>query len=106
MSGSAAKPRPRPDRTGTWFADDRGIERRLKVSWHPERRVLVFSLWQEDTCTATFRLPVADVPRLVTTLVDVLGQAATARPLANAVTRARHRLPWPPPRWRPGRPAR
>ena len=107
MSGSAAKHLPRPDRTGAWFADDRGIERRLKVSWHPERRMLVLSLWHEDTCTATFRLPVADVARLVSTLVDALGQAATdaAHPPGPAA-RTKHRLPWPPPRWRPGRTGR
>ncbi len=104
MGGSAAKPLPRPDRTGTWFADERGIERRLKVSWHPERNVLVLSLWQEDTCSATFRLPVGDVPRLVATLVEALGQAASSHPVAAAAARTRHRLPWPPPRWRPGRP--
>ncbi len=63
MGSQAAKPVPRPGRTGAWFADDRGIERRMKVSWHPERRVLVLSLWQEDTCTATFRLPVGDIRR-------------------------------------------
>lgn len=74
---SATETDLRRDRTGTWFADDRGIDRRLKVSWHPERKLLVLSLWQGDTCTATFRLGVAEVPRLVRTLVDALGQAAT-----------------------------
>jgi hypothetical protein len=104
MSGSAAPSRPRPDRTGTWFADERGMERRLKVSWHPERRILVLSIWQGDTCATTFRLPVADVPRLVSSLVEALGQAAASHPLAGTAARARHRLPWPPTRWRPGRP--
>ncbi len=104
MSGSAAPSRAHPDRAGTWFADERGIERRLKVSWHPERRILVLSVWQGDTCTTTFRLPVADVPRLVASLVEALGQAASSHSLASAVARVKDRLPWPPTRWPPGRP--
>jgi hypothetical protein len=68
----------RPDRAGTWFADERGVDRRLKVSWHPERRLFVLSVWHEDTCTATFRLPLGEVARLVGVLVGVLGDAAEA----------------------------
>ena len=75
MERSAAARASRADRAGTWFADDRGVDRRLKVSWHPERRLFVLSLWHEDTCTATFRLPLGQVPRLVGVLVDVLGEA-------------------------------
>src|SRR5205085_5644220 len=75
MGGDPAPRSPRRDRTGTWFADDRGVARRLKVSWHPERRLFVLSVWHEDTCTATFRLPLGEVPRLIGTLVEALGQA-------------------------------
>jgi hypothetical protein len=60
---------------GAWFADERGMQRRLRVSWHGERRLFVLSIWQEDKCTATFRLPVGEVPRLVRALVDALGSA-------------------------------
>ena len=80
MDGSAATPLPPPEggRSGTWFADERGIDRRLKVTWHPERRMFVLSVWHRDSCTATFRLPVGDLPRLVRALVDGLGRAATS----------------------------
>src|SRR5437764_10309098 len=84
MGGDPAPRSPRRDRTGTWFADERGIDRRMKVSWHPERRLFVLSVWHEDTCTATFRLPLADVPRLVGTLVEGLGQATGPGPTASS----------------------
>lgn len=65
------------DHTGWWFADERGIERRLRVSWHPERKLFVLSVWQGDACSATFRLPLGEVPRLLGALLDGLGEAAT-----------------------------
>lgn len=91
---------PRRDRTGTWFADERGIDRRMKITWHPERKLLVLSLWHEDTCTATFRLGVAEVPRLVGTMVEALGNAARGAPDATTpLAGARERLA----RWRSDR---
>ncbi|MFP5316760.1 MAG: hypothetical protein ACLGI2_00510 [Acidimicrobiia bacterium] len=81
MRGSAAPRLPRSTgstgRSGAWFADERGVERRLKVTWHPERRMFVLSVWHRDTCTATFRLPLGEVPRLVRALVEGLGGAAS-----------------------------
>lgn len=82
-----------PDRSETWFADDRGIERRLKVSWHPEHRLFVLSVWHRDRCTATIRLPVADVPRLIGTLADGLGRAAAGATSSVAARAANLRRP-------------
>lgn len=85
------------DHTEAWFADDRGIERRLKVTWHPEHRLFVLSVWNRDSCTATIRLPLGEVPRLVATLTDGLARAATgatsilATPAARAARRPRRR---------------
>jgi hypothetical protein len=105
----------RPDRAGTWFADERGIDRRLKVSWHPDRRLFVLSVWHDDTCTATFRLPLGEAARLVGVLVGVLGEAAEAAEppapphapssLASRALGLAHTLPdvW---RGRPRRPPR
>ena len=64
----------------SWFEDDRVPPRRLQVTHHPERRVVVLSVWHEETCTATFQLPVADAPALIEVLVDSL--ATAARPVA------------------------
>lgn len=66
--------------TSSWFADDRGIDRRLKVTWRAEHRLVVLSLWREDQCTATFRLRVADTPRLIAGLVEALGHAVRPGP--------------------------
>jgi len=66
---------PLPPR-GELFDDPRGEGRALRVSWHQEASLVVLSLWREGTCTATFRLPVADVPRLVNALVEGLAAGA------------------------------
>ena len=44
------------------FLDERGTG--LRVSWHPERDLVVLSVWQDDRCVGTFRMPVQDIPRL------------------------------------------
>lgn len=51
-----------------WFADRRTPSRRLAVSSHPEAGVVVLSLWQDDRCTGTFRLPMGDAHALVAAL--------------------------------------
>jgi len=61
---------------GEVFADQRGEARALRLAWHTEADVVVLSLWHADRCTGTFRLPVADVPRFVQTLVEGLGSMA------------------------------
>jgi hypothetical protein len=55
----------------------------LRVSWHPERDLVVLSVWQGDRCVGTFRMPVRDVPRLsgllAAALGDWVGQADAGR---------------------------
>ena len=53
------------------FLDERGAG--LRVSWHPERDLVVLSVWQDDSCVGTFRMPVQDVPRLSGLLAAALG---------------------------------
>ena len=79
VAAGTAPSREESEQGGAWFADDRGVERRLRVSWHGERRLFVLSVWQKDTCTATFRLPVGEVPRLIRALADGLGSALAER---------------------------
>ena len=53
------------------FLDERGAG--LRVSWHPERDLVVLSVWQDDSCAGTFRMSVQDVPRLSGLLAAALG---------------------------------
>ena len=53
------------------FLDERGAG--LRVTWHPEHDVVVLSVWHEDRCAGTFRMPVHDVPRLSGLLAAALG---------------------------------
>jgi hypothetical protein len=59
----------------------------MQVSHHPDDAILVFSLWEGDRCRATFRLPAAEVPRLLHDLVDVAAtQPAGAAPCTPATS--------------------
>ena len=65
MSASDAAPLPR---LGEVFFDVRGSSRSMRLSWYADTGVAVFSIWQGGTCTGTFRLPIADLPRMVEAL--------------------------------------
>jgi len=65
MSASDAAPLPR---LGEVFFDVRGSARSLRLSWYADTGVAVFSIWQAGTCTGTFRLPMADLQRMIETL--------------------------------------
>lgn len=71
---AAVRPLPR---TGEIFFDARGGDRAMRVSWHEEADLVVVSLWRENVCSGTFRLPAEDVPDLVDSLVDVLRRRGT-----------------------------
>jgi len=49
----------------TWFIDVRSPARRMAASNHWEQGLGVISLWQGESCTATFRLPLPDAARFV-----------------------------------------
>jgi hypothetical protein len=65
MSASDAAPLPR---MGEVFFDVRGNSRTMRLSWYADTGVAVLSIWQGGMCTGTFRLAIADLPRLVETL--------------------------------------
>jgi hypothetical protein len=65
MSEPDAVPLPRE---GEVFFDVRGEARSMRLSWYANSRVAVFSIWQGNRCTGTFRLPLADLDRMVRTL--------------------------------------
>ncbi|WP_327091174.1 hypothetical protein OIE66_11230 [Nonomuraea sp. NBC_01738] len=60
------------------FFDARGQERCLRVTWH--EGTLVLSLWRGEMCTASFRMPMDDVGRLLDTLDDGFAEAAGEQP--------------------------
>jgi hypothetical protein len=68
------------------FLDERGAG--LRVTWHPERDLVVLSVWHDESCVGTFRMPVQDIPRLSGLLAAALGdwvdQSGGAVPLAWA----------------------
>jgi hypothetical protein len=71
------------------FLDERGAG--LRVTWHPERDLVVLSVWHDDSCVGTFRMLVQDVPRLSGLLAAALGDwvdQAGGDPWAGPVTRA------------------
>ena len=65
MSEPDAVPLPRE---GEVFFDVRGEARSMRLSWYADSAVAVFSIWQGNRCTATFRLPFGDLARMVDTL--------------------------------------
>jgi hypothetical protein len=65
--GAMAGATPLP-RVGEVFFDDRGEDRALRLSWHPDADVMVLSIWNGGVCTGTFRLAARDVPVLMETL--------------------------------------
>jgi hypothetical protein len=63
---------------GEHFVDARGSDRAMRASYHPERGVVVFSLWSDARCRASFQLPLDDVDRLSELLAVVRGQSTPA----------------------------
>jgi hypothetical protein len=62
VSVSDAAPLPR---LGEVFFDVRGNSRSMRLSWYADTGVAVFSIWQAGMCTGTFRLPMADLSRMI-----------------------------------------
>jgi hypothetical protein len=56
------------------FVDERGVG--LRLTWHPERELVVLSVWHDRLCTASFRFPVEELPRLGGFLTAVFGDWA------------------------------
>lgn len=93
-SSLQAMPASGPPRRAV-FADARGHG--LRATWHAERDEVVLSLWRDDVCTGTFRLPGSEVARLaefldahaagrddVTTVVQRANHDATTRLVGRA----------------------
>ena len=64
-------------RFGDVFVDIRGDDRTLRISQHPDQRVVVLSLWLGTTCRGTFRMSVDQIARFVAAFTE-MGDAADA----------------------------
>src|ERR1700693_3569309 len=62
MSAPDAVPLPSK---GEVFFDVRGEARSMRLSWYANSQVAVFSIWQGNRCTGTFRRPYEDLNRRV-----------------------------------------
>lgn len=51
----------------------------LRVSWHAERGVVVFSHWRDDVCIGTTRLPLQRTGELAAFLTAHLSEEARTR---------------------------
>ena len=72
---------PLPTHGGV-FLDDRGEDRSLRVSWHPDAGddgIVVLSLWRSGACVATFRLAHDEVEDLVAVLRSAPVEPASLR---------------------------
>ncbi|HZZ97862.1 MAG TPA: hypothetical protein VFE19_12625 [Jatrophihabitantaceae bacterium] len=58
--------------TGRPYFDVRDGGRSMRVSWHPDADLFVFSLWRDGVCTGTFRLDRGSTPDLIDTMVSGL----------------------------------
>ncbi|MGI9092566.1 MAG: hypothetical protein ACR2FF_03810 [Mycobacteriales bacterium] len=58
--------------SGSVFFDARDDGRSMRLSWHGEASIFVVSLWRGDECAGTFRLPIAEVPRLIHAMTSAL----------------------------------
>jgi len=50
----------------------------MRVTWHQDAQVVVLSLWRDNVCAGTFRLPADDVPDLIALLRKGLDEAYVA----------------------------
>jgi hypothetical protein len=67
MKGASALPA-----SGDVFLDVRDQGRAMRVSWHLDGELVVFSMWCGNICVATSRLARADVAHLIQSLVHGL----------------------------------
>lgn len=59
------------------FFDVRDEGRAMRVTWHAERDLFVFSLWRNGRCAATFQLDRDSAPELINSLVTSLSLSSS-----------------------------
>lgn len=61
--------------------DQRGMEDRLRMSWHAERRMLVVSHWRGALCVATTPVDVAALPGMIRLMARALEETVPVSPV-------------------------
>jgi hypothetical protein len=89
---SVSDPAPLP-RLGEVFFDVRGNSRSMRLSWYADTGVAVFSIWQAGMCTGTFRLPMADLSRMIAILERGPAPQGRGRSPVNAARQDEDRRP-------------
>jgi hypothetical protein len=89
---SVSDPAPLP-RLGEVFFDVRGNSRSMRLSWYADTGVAVFSIWQAGMCTGTFRLPMADLSRMIGILERGPAPTGRGRPPVSASRQDEDRRP-------------
>ena len=64
--------------------DARGDGSFVRVTWHPDRRLVVLSHWRDDVCVSASRLAVEDAAALLALLAGAVGDAVLERHLGKA----------------------
>ena len=65
-----------PSRRRVFVEDARRNGQFLRVTWHAEQQQFVVSNWEGNLCVGATRVPLEQVPELVSLLVDGLAEAA------------------------------
>jgi hypothetical protein len=76
------------------LVDERGVS--LRLTWHGEHDQVVMSIWHDGTCTASFRLPIQEAPRMAGFLMAAMADwtdAITVAPAPGVQRPARSPLP-------------
>jgi hypothetical protein len=63
---------------GDVFLDVRDGGRAMRVSWHFDGELVVFSMWRGNICVATSRLARDEVASLIASLVHGLAQTSAS----------------------------
>lgn len=63
---------------GEVFLDARGSGRALRLTWHHDAGLVVFSLWRSGACVGTFRMEKPDVAPFVDALISGLRDSTPA----------------------------
>ena len=69
---------------GDLFTDVRGGDRRMRVSYHADRGVVVVSLWAGEVCRGSFRMAAEDLGGLISLLTEIESSRSGPGPEAEA----------------------